>query len=145
VTIDWPDDDTGQPLVLVGGVLLAVVFKAGDNSALAKDFVRFLAEEGWLAHWLTFAGDRYLPPMRKLVERPFWLDPSDPHRMRAAIQILTWPHLLDVGVRDDEWRSRQIWQENVWGEAVQHVVTEGINPEQAVDEAIARIKEILSK
>jgi hypothetical protein len=49
VTIDWPDDDTGQPLVLVGGVLLAVVFKAGDNSGLAKDFVRFLAEEGWIA------------------------------------------------------------------------------------------------
>ena len=40
----------------------------------------------------TFAGDRLLPPMRKLVEQPFWLDPSDPHRMRAAIQILTRPH-----------------------------------------------------
>lgn len=144
-TIDWPDDDSGRPLVLVGGVLLGVVFKAGSNPALAQDFVRFLAEEGWLAHWLTFAGDRYLPPMRKLVEQPFWLDPSDPHRMRAAIQILTWPHLLDVGVRDDEWRSRQIWQENVWGNAVQRVVTDGISPERAVDEAIARIKEILSE
>jgi multiple sugar transport system substrate-binding protein len=144
-TIDWPDDDSGQPLVLVGGILVGVVFKAGSNSALAQEFVRFLAEEGWLAHWLTFAGDRYLPPMRKLVEQPFWLDPSDPHRMRAAIQILTWPHLLDVGVRDDEWRSRQIWQESVWGNAVHRVAAEGISPEQAVDEAIARIKQILAK
>jgi hypothetical protein len=50
----------------------AVVFKTGGNPALAGDFVRFLAEEGWLAHWLTFAGDRWLPPMRKLTEQPFW-------------------------------------------------------------------------
>ena len=37
----------------------AVVFKAGGgNLRTAEDFVRFLAEEGWLAHWLTFAGDQ---------------------------------------------------------------------------------------
>ena len=41
--------------------------------------------------------------------------------------------------------SRQIWQENVWGSAVQRVVTDGISPEQALDEAIARIKEMLSE
>ena len=123
----------------------AVVFKAGSNPALAEDFVRFLAEEGWLAHWLDFAGDRFMPPMRKLVEQPFWLDPSDPHRMRAAIQILTRPHLMNMDVRDHEWRSGPIWDENVWGKAVHRVVAEGISPEQAVDEAIARIKQILSE
>jgi multiple sugar transport system substrate-binding protein len=116
VTIDWPPDNDGQPLILVGGVLLAVVFEAGGNTALAEDFARFLAEEGWLAHWLTFAGDRYLPPMRKLVEQPFWLDPSDPHRLRAAVQILTKSHLLDVGVRDHERQSSRIWQEKRLGQ-----------------------------
>ena len=35
--------------------------------------------------------------------------------------------------------------ENVWGNAVHRVVAEGINPEQAVDEAIARIKQILNE
>ena len=122
-----------------------MVFKAGRNPALAGDFVRFLAQEGWLAHWLDFTGDRLFPPMRKLVDQPFWLDPSDPHRMRAAIQIMTQPHLLNMDVRDHEWRSAQIWQENVWGNAVHRVVTEGITPEQAVDAAIARIKQILKE
>jgi hypothetical protein len=28
-------------------------------------------------------GDRFMPPMRKLVEQPFWLDSGDPHRMRG--------------------------------------------------------------
>jgi hypothetical protein len=27
-----------------------------------------------------------LPPLPKLLEAPFWLDPSDPHRMRAVMQ-----------------------------------------------------------
>jgi multiple sugar transport system substrate-binding protein len=131
-----------RPLVINGALLRAVVFKAGTNSALAGDFVRFLAEEGWVAHWLDFAGDEILPPMRKLVEQPFWLDTSDPHRMRAAVQMLTRTHLLDMNVRDNEWRSAGIWEENVWGNAVHRAVAEGVSPEQAVDEAIVRIKEI---
>jgi multiple sugar transport system substrate-binding protein len=81
--------------------------------------------------------------MRKLVDQPFWLDPRDPHRMRAAIQILTQPQLLEEDVRGAEWRFGLIPEENVWGRAVHRVVTENISPEQAVDEAIARIKQIL--
>jgi multiple sugar transport system substrate-binding protein len=145
-TIDWPDGANGQPLVIDGGFSLAVVFKAGRNPALAGDFVRFLAEEGWLAHWLNFAGDRWLPPMRKLVEQPFWLDPNDPHRMRAAIQILTRRHQYNgLGVRDNEVRSSRIGEEEIWGNAVHRAAAEGISPEQAVDEAIAHIKQILSE
>jgi multiple sugar transport system substrate-binding protein len=144
-TIDWPDAINGQPLVLAHFISRAVVFKDGGNPALAADFVRFLAEGGWLAHWLDFAGDRLMPPMRKLVEQPFWLDPGDPHRMRAAIQILTRPHLNVYEIRDQGGRANRIWQENVWGKAVHRVVTEGLSPAQAVDEAIARIKQILSE
>jgi multiple sugar transport system substrate-binding protein len=145
-TIDWPVGANGQPLVLDGGLSHAVIFKAGQNPALAGDFVRFLAEGGWLAHWLTFAGDRWLPPMRKLVEQPFWLDPSDPHRMHAAIQILTRPHQYSgEGVRDNELRSDRIGEEEIWGNAVHRVAADGISPEQAIDEAIARIKQILSE
>jgi multiple sugar transport system substrate-binding protein len=144
-TIDWPNAANGEPVVIDGTVMVAVVFKTARDPALAGDFVRFLAEGGWLAHWLDFAGDENLPPMRKLLEQPFWLDSSDPHRMRAAIQMLTRTHLLDMNVRDHEWQASPIWDENVWGKAVHRVVTENINPEQAVDEAIARIKQILAE
>ena len=145
-TIDWPNGANGQPLVLDGSLELAVVFRAGRDPALAGDFVRFLAEEGWLAHWLDFAGDRWLPPMRKLVEAPFWLDTSDPHRLRAAIQMLTRPHqYTSLGVRDNEVRSSRIFEEHVWENAVHRVAADGVSPEQAVDDAIARIKEILSE
>jgi multiple sugar transport system substrate-binding protein len=36
-------------------------------------------------------------------------------------------------------------QERVWPKAVHRVAADGISPEQAVDEAIARIKQILAE
>ena len=144
-TIEWPLGIDGSPLTIEGDVVRAVVFKDGRNVTTAKAFVRFLVEEGWLAHWLTFAGDRFLPPMRKLVEGPFWLDTRDPHRMRSAIQILTWPHAYLYSAVSGNWRHSRVNDEGVWEEALHRVAADGISPEQAVDEAIARIKEILSE
>jgi multiple sugar transport system substrate-binding protein len=105
--------------------------------------VRFLVGEGWLAHYLNFAGERMLPPMPKLLEAPFWLDPGDPHRMRSAMQLLTQPRSYEYMVVSGDWRHSEGY--NAWPEAVQRVAVDGISPEQAVDEAIARVKEILAK
>jgi multiple sugar transport system substrate-binding protein len=144
VTIDWPDGAYGQPLLIETSVHRAVVFKDGGNVDNAKEFVRFLVGEGWLAHYLNFAGDRMLPTMPKLLEAPFWLDPSDQHRMASAMQLLTRPRSLDTGPAFD-LRHRQVDDEAVWPKTVHRVAAEGISPEQAVDEAIARMKQILSE
>jgi ABC-type glycerol-3-phosphate transport system substrate-binding protein len=42
-------------------------------------------------------------------------------------------------------RGQVQWAETLWGKAVHRVATEGIAPEQAVDEAIARVKQILAE
>ena len=39
----------------------------------------------------------------------------------------------------------EVLNERVWANAVHSIVTEGVTPEQAVDDAIARIKQILSE
>jgi multiple sugar transport system substrate-binding protein len=44
-----------------------------------------------------------------------------------------------------DWRHQVVSKERVWGRAVHRVAAEGVSPEQAVDEAIARIKQILSE
>jgi multiple sugar transport system substrate-binding protein len=134
----------GEPLVIDGALLRAVV-KAGTNSALAGDFVRFLAEEGWLAHWLDFAGDEILPPMRKLVEQPFWLDPSDPHRMAAVMQVSSRPLPHNYAAASGDLRHDRVEREHVWAKAINRIVTERIAPAQATYEAIARIKQILAE
>jgi multiple sugar transport system substrate-binding protein len=146
VTIEWPRNTFGEPLIITGGASQAVVFKEGGNSAVAKEFVRFLVEDGWLAHWLDFSRDRLLPPMRRLIDRPYWLDPSDPHRMRSAMQILTQPQSYGWwGVRRDQERRFNLAEPPIMRMAVHRVAAEGVSPEQAVDEAIARIKQILAE
>jgi len=145
VTIDWPDGAYGQPLPIETSVSRAVAFKAGEHVATAKEFVSFLIGEGWLAHYLDFAGERILPPMPALLQAPSWLDPGDPHRMRSAMQLLTRPRAGSYVALSGDWRHSKVEQEAIWPKTVHRVVAEGINPEQAVDEALARIKQILSE
>ena len=80
--------------------------------------MRFLVGEGWLAHYLDFAGERMLPPMPKLLEAPFWLDPGDPHRMRSAMQLLTKPRSYQYGRFATAARQPLPWYEegeDPWG------------------------------
>jgi multiple sugar transport system substrate-binding protein len=109
--------------------------------ASAKEFVHFLVGEGWLAHYLNF-GERMLPPMQKLLHQPFWLDPSGPHRMAGVMQVASRPMQYDYTQALGDWRHDRVWREWTWAKAIHRVAAEGITPERAVDEAIARIKQM---
>jgi multiple sugar transport system substrate-binding protein len=144
-TIEWPFGPGGEAFPIRGTFYAAVVFRDGRNVGAAKEFVRFLVAGGWLAHYLDFAGERMLPPMPKLREAPFWLDPSDPHMMSAVMQIASHPTQYDYAAISGDRRYDFILDERVWPNAIHRVAAEGVSPEQAVDEAIARIKQILSE
>jgi multiple sugar transport system substrate-binding protein len=144
-TIEWPLGPAGEPFPIGGTIYSAVVFKDGSNVETAKEFVRFLVAEGWLAHYLNFSGERLLPSMPALLEQPFWLDPSDRHRMAAVMQAASRPLAHNYAAASGDARHDRISTEYVWGTAIHRIATEGISPEQAVDEAIARIKQILSE
>ena len=144
-TIEWPLGPAGEPFPIPGFVYSAVAFKDGGNVATAKEFVRFLVAEGWLMHYLNFSGERMLPSIPALFDQPFWLDPSDRHHMAAAMQAESRPLAHDYTPASGDLGHDQIYNERVWGKAIHRIVTENISPEQAVDEAIARIKQILSE
>jgi multiple sugar transport system substrate-binding protein len=144
-TIEWPLGPDGEAFPIEGTFYAAVVFKNSQNVGTAKEFVRFLVAEGWLAHYLDFSAERMLPPMPKLLDAPFWLDPRDPHRMAAVMQIASRPMPYDYLTVSGDWRHDLVGQERIWAKAVHRVVADGISPEQAVDEAIARIKQILGE
>jgi hypothetical protein len=58
VTLEWPTGAYGQPLAIWTGFTEAAVFRSGGHEEVAEAFVRFLVGNGWLEHWLDFAGDR---------------------------------------------------------------------------------------
>jgi multiple sugar transport system substrate-binding protein len=143
-TIEWPLGEHGEPFPIGGLIYPAVVFKGGHNVSTAKEFVRFLVAEGWLAHYLNFSGERFLPTISKILDQPFWLDPRDPHRMASVMQVASRPLAHHYDGAAGNWRHALVRQQHVWQTAIHRIVTEGISPEQAVDEAIARIKQILA-
>jgi multiple sugar transport system substrate-binding protein len=144
-TIEWPLGPFGETYPIEGAIFQAVVFRDGGHVATAKEFVRFLVAEGWLMHYLNLSGERMLPSIPALLDQPFWLDPSDRHHMAAVMQAEAHPMAHSYTAASGDLRHDQIYNERVWGKAIYRVVAEGISPEQAVDEAIARIKQILSE
>jgi hypothetical protein len=71
--------------------------------------------------------------------------PSDRHHMASAIQFLTRPHAYVYSVMSGDPRHLIVRRELVWAKAVHRVAAESISPEQAVEEALARIKQILAE
>jgi multiple sugar transport system substrate-binding protein len=144
-TIDWPTDASGATLHLSAVLAGGMVFAGGQHRDTALEFVQFLVRDGWLAHWLTFAGDRYIPVLATLTDQPFWLDPGDPHRMQAVMQITNHPqNYLWWGLPSAQRHHDDAYAKALTT-AVQRIVTEGISPERAADEAIARVKQLLSE
>jgi multiple sugar transport system substrate-binding protein len=144
-TIPWPPGPSGEPVPIQALVYQAVAFARGPHVDAAKEFIRFLVAEGWLMHYLDFSGERLLPSIPAVLDQPFWLDPSDPHHMVAVIQAKTQPLAPDYAAASGDLRHDEVFNERIWAKAIHRVVTEGISPEQAVDEAIARIKQILGE
>jgi multiple sugar transport system substrate-binding protein len=61
-TIEWPLGPSGERFRIEGSVIPAVVFNDGGHANTAKEFVRFLVADGWVAHYLNFSSERMLPP-----------------------------------------------------------------------------------
>jgi multiple sugar transport system substrate-binding protein len=144
-TIGWPLGPRGEAYALKGDYYAAAVFKDGGHAATAEEFVRFLVADGWLAHWLDFAGERMLPPMPRLLDQPFWLDPRDQHRMASVMQASSRPLQYVYPVATGDRRHDLVSRERVWQNAISRIIADGLTPEQAVDEAIARVKQLLSE
>jgi hypothetical protein len=65
--------------------------------------------------------------------------------MAAVMQVSSRPMADDFAQASGNWRHGQVRQEWTWSKAIHRVAADGISPEQAVDEAIARIKQILAE
>jgi len=134
--------DGKEPTSLVA-IKVAMIPKAAKNVELAKAFMKFFVTPDNLDHYLVAARGRWLPVMPEIVKNdPYWTDPSDPHRPVAAKQELEgatapWPMAFNPAYA-------QVNAEEIWGKAEGDVIVNGKTPEQAIDAAFKRMKEIFA-
>jgi ABC-type glycerol-3-phosphate transport system substrate-binding protein len=65
--------------------------------------------------------------------------------MASVMQIASRPLAHNYAVASGNWRHDLVEQQYLWQKEIHRVAAEGVSPEQAVDEAIARIKQILAE
>ncbi|MGH6814169.1 MAG: ABC transporter substrate-binding protein [Hyphomicrobiaceae bacterium] len=140
-TRGFPDKPDGGKLPQLAAVKTAVVFADAKNKARAKEFLAFFLAEENLQPYVEGSLGRWVPVTKKASTASFWTDGKDPHR--AAVQKQVQEGIVFFPFAKN-WRFTIINAENVWGRAVARVAKDGIKPEDAADELIARIKQILA-
>ncbi|MGH6942984.1 MAG: ABC transporter substrate-binding protein, partial [Geminicoccaceae bacterium] len=144
VTRSQPLTPDGKQMTSLVAVKVAMVPAAAQHVDLAKDFLEFFAEPKNLNEYLKAARGRWLPVMPELIkDDPFWTDPKDPHIPVAVKQevegpTVPWPMAYNPAYA-------QVNAEEIWGKAEGDVILNGKTPEEAVDAAFQRIKEIFSQ
>ena len=107
---------------------------------MLKVFLSYLVQPEVLASYIEAAGGRFFPVNKNNWDDPFWNNPDDPH-LSTVRQMLTEsptrPHYFS-----DNPAYMEVFEENVWGQALHQIITEGASPEEATDWAIARIIQI---
>jgi len=114
-----------------------VIFTAAKNKAQAKQFVAFLLQEENLGPYVEGALGRWFPATLAGQQSPFWQ--ADRHRKAVYTQFIGGTQPFDF---TKNYKFTQLNNENVWAKAMNRVVSEKVPVEKAVDELIARIKEV---
>ena len=136
-TAGLPKKPDGTPIVYRTVVKVGVIFRESKNKTRAREFLKVLLEEENLRPYVEAALGRGFPVTRAGQESPFWQ--ADKHRRTVYDQFKTSPQPSESG---KNWKFALLDAENVWVKAMNRVVTDKVSVEKAVDELIARIKEV---
>jgi multiple sugar transport system substrate-binding protein len=118
-------------------VKVGVIFANAKNKKRAKEFVQFAMQDENLTPYVEGALGRWYPVTKAGASRPFWTE--DPHRkiVHAQFSAGTVPFEFTKN-----YKFTILNNENVWAKAVNRVVVDKWTPEKAVDEMVARIKQV---
>ena len=136
-TAGFPKKPDGSAMVYRTAVKTGVVFANAANKQGAKDFVAFLLDEPNLRPYVEGALGRWFPVTKAGQESPFWQ--ADPARRSVYNQYKDGTVTFEF---TKNYKFTQLNNENVWAKAMNRVVSERVPVEQAVDEMIARIKQV---
>ena len=136
-TAGFPKKPDGTPMVYRTAVKVGVIFQDSKNQPRAREFLKFLLEEENLRPYVEGALGRWFPVTKASQESPFWQ--ADKHRKAVYDQFKAGTLPFEF---TKNYKFTILNNENVWAKAMNRVVSEKVSVEKAVDELIARIKEV---
>lgn len=137
ITASFPKAPDGSTIKYRSDVKTGLVFTAAKNKAEAKQFISFLLQEENVRPYIEGALGRWFPVTKESQESPFWQ--ADKHRKAVYTQFKGGTSQFDF---TRNWKFTILNNENVWAKAMNRVVSEKVPVEKAVDELIARIKQV---
>ena len=137
ITASFPNKPDGTPIKYRSDVKTGLIFANARNKAEGKEFVKFLLQEENLRPYIEGALGRWFPVTTASQASPFWQ--ADRHRKAVYAQFTGGTTPFDF---TKNWKFTILNNENVWAKAMNRVVSEKVPVEQAVDELIARIKQV---
>jgi len=136
-TAGFPNKPDGTPMRYRTAVKVGVIFAEAKNKPGAKDFVSFLMQEENLTPYVEGALGRWYPVTRAAQGRSFWTE--DRHRKSVHDQYASGTVTFEF---TRNYKFTILNNENVWAKAMNRVVNEKIPVDKAVDELVARIKQV---
>jgi multiple sugar transport system substrate-binding protein len=137
-TSGLPRKPDGTPMVYRTIVRVGVIFRESKNKQRAREFLRLLLEEENLRPYVEAGLGRWFPVTKAGQESPFWQ--ADKHRRAVYDQFKTAPQPSESAKNGT---FALLDAENAWARAMHRVVVDKVSVERAVDELIARIKEVV--
>lgn len=141
-TLPWPNRPDGSPLPHLVETRQAIIFVDAVHPDLAKQFLSYLIQPEIISAFLKTSYGRFMPVTDAIKTDPFWSDPVDPHISTVTNIVLnedTQPFNLALNPA-----YGVVMEENVWGQALNKIVEEGVSVEVAADQAIEQIQQIFA-
>src|SRR5437899_4116058 len=137
-TSGFPKKPDGSPMVYRAAVKTGVIFEGSKNKKRAKEFVTFLLQDENLTPYVEGSLGRWYPVTKAGAARlSFWL--ADPHRTSVQKQFVAGTTPFEF---TKNYKFTVLNNENIWAKAMKRVVSEKWTVDKAVDEMIARIKQV---
>jgi multiple sugar transport system substrate-binding protein len=137
ITASFPNKPDGGTIKYRSDVKTGLIFAAAKNKAQGKEFIKFLLLEENVRPYIEGALGRWFPVTTASQQSPFWQ--ADRHRKAVYNQFMGGTQPFDF---TKNWKFTILNNENVWAKAMNRVVSEKVPVDKAVDELIARIKEV---
>ncbi len=142
-TADFPNKPDGNPMEHLVSINQAVILASSQKQQAAKNFLAYLIQPSVLEGFVKGLGGRFFPVMPMAWQDSFWTNAADPHIPIQSKTLRDRPTRTFYTVQAPAYS--QVFQKDVWGNAISRIATNTVTVEQGADEAIRQIQQIFSE